>query len=200
MTVEARADLVHWHVFDNVLNPDASFLHRWESLTNEPDILVVPQNWIPNEEHLLAYEDETVKLGYEGVILRDPKGKYKNGRSTLKEGIMLKLKRFLDDEAKVVGFEELMHNANPAEKDERGLTKHSNHQAGQVPMDTLGAILVDWNGVEFKIGTGFTQLDREEIWKNQELYKGHQVKFKYLPTGMKNAPRHPVFLGFREEL
>ena len=43
-----------------------------------------------------------------------PNAPYKQGRSTVREGYLLKVKTFLDDEATVVRFEERMHNGNEA--------------------------------------------------------------------------------------
>ena len=52
-------------------------------------------------------------------MLRDPSSLYKQGRHTLKSQALMKLKKFYDDEAKVIGFEEKMHNNNEQEKDEQ---------------------------------------------------------------------------------
>jgi DNA ligase-1 len=112
---------------------------------------------------------------------------------------MMKLKRFLDDEAVVVGMEELMHNANPAFTNELGHTAHTSHQANQVPMMKLGALVVEWKGLRFKIGTGFSDAERHNIWCNGTRNFGRVVKFKYLEVGMKDLPRHPVFLGWRDK-
>ena len=50
----------------------------------------------------------------------------------------------------------------------------------------------------FSIGTGFTDAERQHIWDNQNKYLGALVKFKYFPVGGYEAPRHPVFAGFRD--
>src|SRR5690606_5448014 len=67
-------------------------------------------------QEVLEYETHCLKMGYEGLILRNPDAPYKFGRSTLKEGSLLKLKRYEDAEAIVVSLEEAMHNDNEAEK------------------------------------------------------------------------------------
>src|SRR5690606_8348078 len=89
------------------------------------DVLVVPHRLINNEAELLDYERVTVDAGFEGLILRDPNGPYKYGRSTAREGWMLKLKRFKDSEAEVIGVEEEMHNGNEAKVNALGLTERS---------------------------------------------------------------------------
>jgi DNA ligase-1 len=155
-----------------------------------------------NLAELEEYEEWALLLGYEGVMLRDPNGPYKQGRSSTKEGILLKLKRYEDAECVITGFEELEHNGNEAKKDALGHTKRSSHQENQVGGDTLGALVVKgltaFEGIEFKIGTGFDFNTRKDIWNERDLLKGEIVKFKYFAIGVKDAPRHPVFIGFRD--
>ncbi len=144
------------------------------------------------EQHLLE--------GFEGTMLRKPESGYKCGRSTVREGLLLKVKAFEDAEAVVIGFEELQHNLNEATTNELGLTERSSHKENQVAGDTLGALVVHMNGdpsLEFKIGTGFTQEQRAEFWHKKDELLGSLVKFKHFPQGVKRLPRHPVFLGFR---
>ena len=153
-------------------------------------------------EELLELESQCLEFGCEGVMIRSPGGKYKCGRSTPKEQILMKLKRFLDAEAIVVGFEEKMHNDNTQEHDEFGLAKRSSKKAGMIPTDTLGSLIVQdvTTRTIFNIGTGFDDATKKEIWTNQDKYLKKLVKYKYQSVGQKNAPRFPVFLGFRNEL
>lgn len=153
-------------------------------------------------KELLEYEESCLAKGFEGVMLRDPLGGYKCGRSTVKEQILLKMKRFHDAEAKVIGFEEKLHNENKQEKNEFGLSKRSSKKDGLVPADTLGALIVEdlKTGVKFGIGSGFDDDLKREIWSHQRKYKNKIVKYKYQSIGAKDAPRFPVFLGFRSKL
>ena len=176
-----------------------------QALPWRSDVEVLQQETIYGPAQLEAALQDTLEQGYEGLILRHPDSPYKYGRSTQHEQYMLKLKPFEDAEAIVVGFQELYSNYNKPTLDERGYTKRSSHQEGQVPQDTLGALLVKFNGMDFAIGTGFTAVERQEIWDSQKLhmrqskYLGKLVKFKYMKLGMKDAPRHPVFLGWRHK-
>jgi DNA ligase-1 len=154
---------------------------------------------------LIEYEAKCLVDGYEGVMVRSYDGPYKHGRSTVREGYLLKLKRFLDSEAVVTGVIEELHNANEAKKDNLGRTERSTAKAGKVGKGVLGALrctaLADGEGfdkgVEFKIGTGFTAEQREELWA--ENLKGRIVKFKYQPSVGTDKPRFPSFIGFRHE-
>jgi DNA ligase-1 len=148
---------------------------------------------------LLAFEEKCLASGHEGVILRKPDGKYKCGRSTLREGLMLKMKRFMDAEAVVVGWEELQHNHNKSTVDALGHTKRSSHKENKSAGNKLGALVVESAAFEgaFNVGTGFSDEERVALWKEREQLLGKIVKFKYFDVGVKEAPRHPVFLGFR---
>lgn len=141
-----------------------------------------------------------VEQGYEGGMLRSLNGRYKQGRSTFKEGFLLKLKSFQDSEAVVIGFEEKMTNENALETDERGYAKRSSKKGGMVPANTLGSLQVDWNGVVFNIGSGFTEIRRKDIWDNKEKYLGKLVNFSYQELTKYGVPRFPVWRGFRSEL
>jgi DNA ligase-1 len=165
-------------------------------------IVILEPVEINSIEELLAFEEQCLSQGYEGVMIRQPDGKYKCGRSTPKEQILMKLKRFLDAEAIVVGFEEKMHNDNIQEKDEFGLSKRSHKKDGLVPANTLGALIVEdqKTKVRFGIGSGFDDALKKEIWDNRDSYINKLVKYKYQSVGVKDAPRFPVFLGFRSKL
>ena len=150
-------------------------------------------------EEVNEYERICLEANYEGVMLRDPIGTYKFGRSTVNENILLKVKQFVDDEAVLLDIQEKMHNENPAEKDVFGHTKRSSSLEGMVGADTAGTLLVrNKDGQEFSIGSGLNDALREELWNNKEEYIGKLVKFKYFAVGVKELPRHPVFVGFRD--
>lgn len=203
MTHDKGLANVAYYVFD-LHNHPGDFtsrnlsLKKFSAMGSIP-IEVLRQVWITNEEEMLAYETDCVEAGYEGLILRSPTAPYKNGRSTVNEGYLLKVKRFEDSEAEIIGFEEEMFNGNVAETNELGRTKRSTAQSGLVGKRTLGAFLVRdvVSGVEFSIGTGLTALERQAHWLNQSTTLGGIIKYKFFPVGVKDKPRHPVFLGFR---
>jgi DNA ligase-1 len=177
----------------------------WLTVHHKPAyacVRIVPTRLVANLAELEAFMLESKRLGFEeGVIVRDPAGVYKCGRSTLKEGLCLKIKYRLDAEAEVIGFTEQQHNENPATKDVRGLTKRSSAKAGKVPAGTLGNFVVRdlKTGVEFEIGTG-RGLDaelRKAVWTHRKSFLGKIVKYSYQGVGVKEKPRQPSFLGFR---
>ncbi len=158
-------------------------------------------------DELDALEAAWLEAGNEGVMLRAIDGRYKEGRSSEKEQILLKLKRFSDSEAVVTGTYELEHNSNESFVNELGRTARSSAQAGKVGLDTLGGFYVrgsagqPFDGVEFKVGNGqgMTQELRKQLWAERESFVGRIMKVKYFPTGGKDRPRHPLWLGWRDE-
>ena len=155
------------------------------------------------EDDLLAFESEQLDLGYEGIILRSHNGGYKHGRSTVREGGLLKLKRFQDSEARVLEVIEEQFNGNEAQKDNLGHTKRSSAKAGKVGKGRAGALRVkDLRiGVVFEVGTGMTDADKEEWWawwNLPEHRRGRRiVKYKFFAVGMQERPRHPVYITWR---
>ena len=192
-------------VFDITVLGNHPFYERFElvdkAVENTSKCIIVPHVTINNLQELNAFEADCLEKGYEGVMIRDPNGQYKHGRSSTKEGILLKLKRFSDSEAEILGVEELMHNANDATTNELGRTKRSSHKENMEPMGTLGALKVKdiKSGVEFNIGTGFDQETRQKLWDRRKKIIGKIVKYKYFEIGVKDAPRFPVFLGLRDK-
>jgi DNA ligase-1 len=203
MTIEGEPQFKVW-IFDYV-DPDNKeilpYLERISgiSLYNMPfDYEVLTGTQVGSIQDMERYEYICLHKGYEGIMLRDPHGTYKFGRSTVNDNILLKVKRFVDDEAILIDIEEKMSNQNPEEKDAFGHTKRSSSLDGMVPMGTAGNLVVDKDGMIFRIGSGLDDLMRNEIWNHKEKYIGKSVKYKYFPQGVKDLPRHPVFLGFRD--
>lgn len=138
---------------------------------------LLPQTRVDSVEQLEEYESNVIEAGYEGVMIRKIDAPYKQGRSTINEGYLMKLKRFIDAEAEVIGAEELVR-------------EHHNEHTG-----LLGALRCRYNDVLFNIGTGFTELQRKSFWLARNKLPKH-VTFKYQKHGTKDAPRSPVFKSF----
>lgn len=201
-TIEGEPE-IRFHVFDDLTYPSAAFTARLNGLRikvpHQSVISLVDQRLVTLFSDLESLEKTYLEEGYEGLMLRDPRSLYKFGRATVKENSLLKVKRFSDSEAIIIGFEEQLKNTNKAEISELGRTKRSSHQAGLIPADTLGALLVrDVNtGVEFSIGSGLSAEERKHIWNNWREYYGKYISYKFFSVGVKDKPRHPVFKGFR---
>lgn len=203
MSYDGKPD-VSYCVFDNYLWEGAFFerLHRAKLQTTEDiNLIYVGHELVHSYEELLEKEQLALSQGYEGVMLRHPNGPYKQNRSTLREAYLVKVKRFSDGEAIVTGSEPLYRNLNAATLDERGYTKRSHSKDGKVADDLLGNLLVRdlSSGAEFSIGSGFTEAQRTSLWEQRDRLVGRIVKYKsFKNAGVKDAPRHPIFLGFRD--
>lgn len=190
-----------YYQFDYWDTPHSPFYYRIESTNEAENVIHLGYKTVHNKEELLKYEELVLNVGYEGLILRNPNGKYKYGRCTLKENNSFKLKRFEDAEAIIIGFEEEMHNGNIAETNELGRTKRSTAKSGMVGKQSLGAFTCRTpEGIEFSIGSGFSQQDRLDYWKSKDSLMGCTIKYKHFPIGVKDKPRHPIFLGFRDPI
>lgn len=208
MTQGGNCDDVTFYVFDSFKEPLTAYESRLRYASDAikrmvelgfRGIEILPQIALHNIKEMEDYEELTLSQGYEGIMLRDPRAGYKFNRSTLKEQILIKLKRFTDDEAEVIGYEELMSNQNEPTISETGHQVRSSHKENMLPMNVLGALIVNWKNNVLKIGTGFTFVERAELWRERTKLKGRVVKFKYQAYGMKDVPRLPVFIGFRDK-
>ena len=202
------APSVRFFAFDHVGVPGAWYVDRLQVVKDcalrLPHIEVVPQTQVRSYNELLQVEQTYLQAGYEGVMLRrfeGPGSRYKFGRSTVKEGTLLKLKRFEDAEAQVIGYEEELENLNEATVNALGHTERSSHAANKRGKGRLGALICRTpEGVEFNIGTGFTAAQREAFWQVRDTLAGQFVKYKSFTIGVVVAPRFPVFLGWRDEI
>lgn len=220
---------VLWWVFDYVTEQtkDLSYSERHAALTAKvrefhragagihPSqyLRVVPSVLVHNMGELLAFDHRCLDMGYEGTIIRDPNGKHKQGRSTVREGGLLRIKRFIDAEIVVTEILEGEVNGNEAQVNELGLQFRSSHQDNMVPNGMVGAMMgrlladVVSNGTVLfkageivKVGAGkMPHDDRLKFFQNPSLIIGKLAKFKMFPNGVYNKPRFPTFQSLRSD-
>lgn len=203
MSADGEPD-VTFHVFDHIQYPDYEYVERMSQLQFGDSQNVVDQRPVFKPADLDHWESYYLALGYEGVMLRKASGPaslYKFGRATARSHTLLKVKRFVDNEYEVIGYDERMHNANVATKDELGHTARSSHRENLIGRGDLGALTCKTaDGIVFNVGTGFTDDDRAKLWAIRDTLGGKMVKVKSFLIGVKDAPRFPVFLGFRDAM
>lgn len=204
MSQYKKGDFTFW-VFDDFSNPELPFNARLAAAQDK----IKPHRKIDIVEHvivndvaeLVQLEKKYLSSGYEGVMIRKIDGEYKFGRSTLKEGGLLKLKQFTDAEALVIGFKERQHNLNPKTTNALGESERSMSKANMVPAGDLGALICLVNGVEFDVGSGFDADTRIKLWAVRDNLIGKTITFSYQKDSNNESglpPRFPVFLRFRE--
>lgn len=223
MSRSRRAIDAKFYTFDS-MGPDPFYIrtdfaeHR--SIPSS-GMIYVKHDLIEDAKQLAQYEAKMLKLGYEGVMRRSEDGLYKQGRSTLREGGLIAIKRFVDAEAVILDTYEQQENTNEKTVNELGKSKRSSHKAGKVGKGTLGGFTVtmvrtgykltagqiavvvglgEANPDVFNIGTGvgLTDAVRKELWARRKKLPGRIVKLRYQLVGTVTKPRGPIFLGFRD--
>lgn len=217
MSDDKPADDVRWFVFDIQGKPGSRYAGRYQELLNmygedgvfENDgrVVVVPHLIVNDLDELLAFEKQVLEQGYEGVMLNDPEAFYKHGRASERSAELLKVKRFVDAEARVLGCEPEMENQNVATTNELGRTARSSAKDGKVAKDTLGVLNV--RSINGRFDTvlhdvavsSMTHDERKAVWKEFKDggVVGRVLTYKYFEPGSDEKPRHPIFKSWRDE-
>lgn len=168
-------------------------------------LVICPTYNVTSMDEIMSWEEKLLGMDFEGIILRRESPAYKWGRSTLNEGVLMKLKRITTSEAIVIGYEPQYQNNNEALVDALGYTRRSAHQANLVQRNRLGALhcrLIAEPDITFKIGVfrGLGHSDLESLWEQRESLKGRICEFKHQAfSGGYTAPRSPVWLRWRNK-
>lgn len=170
--------------------------------TELPDrVCFLPSFYVKNEDEVNKYEAEFLAIGAEGVMLRDPDGIYKCGRSGTKNPELQKVKRFVDNEFEIIGFEPKYENHNEAKTNELGRTERSTAKDGLIAVDLMGALILRTKeGQIFSCGSGFNDQLRVQLWQQRDSLIGQLAKVKYFDVGTGyTVPRFPVFIAIRHK-
>jgi DNA ligase-1 len=144
-------------------------VHEVIELTQPAFVVAHPHSMCQGRDHLIAELAAIEALGGEGVMLRQPGSRYELARSST----LLKVKRFQDAEAVVVGHEP-------------GSGRHKGR---------LGALLVQMaHGVRFAVGTGLSDAQR-----SAPPPVGCVITFRYQELSDRGVPRFPSFVSIRED-
>ena len=164
---------------------------------------LIPWEIVTTMDELNELDAFHLSRGFEGTIIRDPAGLHKQGRSTVREGGLLRIKRFVEEEAVVIGIEEGKSNQNEAQVNELGLQFRSTHREGMVPNGMVGNLIcrsAKRNNEEFVVGPGrMPHEDRIRYFQNQSELIGKTIKYKHFPKGVKDKQRFPTFQCIRAE-
>ena len=194
-----------FYVFDNFIHKTATYKDRWlskmyNSPIRHPYVILLDQFIAKNVAEALSYEQKCLDQGYEGMMVRDMSGRYKEGRCTVKEQIIIKRKPLAQSEGKIIGVFEQMKNNNEKGVNELGNSFRTSHKDNKEGKGTLGGFMLSdpiWGGETFNCGTiiGGTDEWRKKIW---ELYKktpdkvlGQIMTYVYQEVGSIDKPRQP---------
>ena len=79
-----------------------------------------------------------------------------------------------------------------------GFEEGTNRHAGR-----LGALLVDYKGYTVKVGIGFSDELREEIWNNKDSWLGRTIVVQYFEETQNQqggiSLRFPVYIDYRTD-
>lgn len=171
-----------------------------------PQVRLLKYRFLENLEDFLDYLALCLERGYEGIITRDPAGRYKEGKATLREQYMLKVKPFTDFEARIKGYFEEEENTNEAKRSATGKLKRSSSKEGKKKKGTLGGFIgqvLDAKGretnVTVRVGGGFTARQRKDLWliADELVAAGAVMECTKQLMGEKDKPRHPNFKRIR---
>jgi ATP-dependent DNA ligase len=167
---------IKYHVYD--LISDKSYEQRYHSLQNIfnnygfKHIHFVQTTLCENEKKMKELHNQYVAEGYEGIMLRNKSGSYKNARSV----DLQKYKEFFDDEYEVVDYKE-------GEGQEEGCVLW---------------ICKTPEGKSFNCRPRGSREDRMELFKNGKQYIGKKLTVRFQELTDEKVPRFPVGIAFRD--
>jgi DNA ligase-1 len=125
-----------------------------------------------SEEKMKEMHAQYVAEGYEGIMLRNKSGLYKNARSA----DLQKYKEFFDDEYEVVGY-----------KEGEGVEEGCVLWVCKTP-----------EGKTFNCRPRGTREDRAEMYLNGDKYVGKKLTVRFQELTDDKVPRFPVGIAFRD--
>ena len=117
--------------------------------------------------------DSYVNLGYEGAMIKTIHDPYCFGR----DYSVMKFKAFFDADVPIIGLKE-------------GTGKHQGK---------LGSFVVDYKGVEVRVGSGLTDELREQLWLSADKHIGRIIEVRYQEITPDGSLRFPTFVCFRND-
>lgn len=155
-----------------------NFLRAEIARKNLENIEIVPMVYEGTDQSVIPrWLDYAVEHDWEGLMLNTDVP-YKRTRHTG----CLKIKRFYTVDLRITAIEE-----------------GQNRLAG-----TMGALVVDYKGNELRVGSGFDDATRADVWANPDDYIGKIVEVKYKEkscdkkTGAESL-QFPTFVRFRDD-
>lgn len=201
------SDLIEFHILDTFNIENANYEQRMWHIKKDTKCYSNCPFWFEEPslcnsaeelfEHFIRFESNDG----EGICFRVPWGKYKQGRSTLKEQYLVKLCRYIREEVTILSTYEQLENANNTNHNAIGNMNRATFVDNKFGKNTLGGFnVIRANGDTFSVGTGvgLTDIRRKELWEKRGELVGKVITIKYKGGG-KIKPRSPVMVGFRKD-
>ena len=167
---------IKFHIYD-IIN-DMPYEQRYANLQmlfnkyKFKNLVLVKTDTCESEERMKELHAAYVAEGYEGIMLRNKAGLYKNSRSA----DLQKYKEFFDDEYEVVDY-----------KEGEGLEEGCVLWVCKTPEGKL-----------FSCRPRGTREDRVELFKNGDKYVGKKLTVRFQELTNDKVPRFPVGITFRD--
>lgn len=211
MTREEVFNKIKFHMFDcvyqhNYLMPFSQRIKDVENIINgfTSDLVKLVEHKLLNTpEEIEEYFQEALENGYEGLILRNPYGRYKFSRCTVNQNIIFKYKPFLTTDSIIKGIVQATEINEDVEKttNELGRSRTSKCLGDRHTVEKAQSFIVDFEGQDLKVPIAMTDEQKKYIWEHQTEYIGKYCEYKYMEVGMKEGglPRIPKFIRMRED-
>lgn len=182
--------LQYW-VFDVLTSSPVPFSERWAVLQQVKrdakwtGAQLVPTISVTDLDEAMAFHQSCVELGFEGIMLRDPTGRYEIGHRSQH---LLKYKEFVDDEFPIVA----VHQGTGAD-------------AGAaifecaLPTDVAARLRAQGLKDTFRVRPRGTIESRRAMFAHSDDYVGKWLTVIYQNLSDVGVPRFPVGKGIRDE-
>jgi DNA ligase-1 len=175
---DVDSSIFSYQLFDLPCIPNLSFGTRYALLTRLLRESELESAEFQHVEHIYTVDrgffqeimEGYIAQGYEGVVFKSSPGLYECGK---KSKHWLKMKPTYTEDLYVVDVIQ-------------GTGKYS---------ETLGALICDFNGTRVRVGSGFTDEERDEFWKNPP----RMIEVKYQEKTKAGSLRFPIFVRVRED-
>lgn len=135
---------------------------------------IVDRHYVPaSMKEITRLHDVFAAAGYEGAMIKDTESSYRFGRGWE----VMKLKAFSDVDLPIVSLIE-------------GTGKHEGK---------LGSVVVNYEGVEVQVGSGWSDELREQIWADPKNFVGRVIEVRYQEVTPDGSLRFPTFKCFRND-
>ena len=156
---------LQYHVYDVI--SEGTFEERYHLLLGIKGIVLTETRTAHSIDDLEKYHDHCTERGYEGIMIRNPQGVYRQTRSK----DLLKYKKFKTDEYQVIG-----------------------HTIGK---GDIAIFECKVNDKTFGVMMKATLEEKKEMLEHIQDYYGKWLTVKYQELSKEGIPRFPVGIGWR---
>ena len=175
----AETPNAQFHIIDAPEHPSHSFIERMSDIKPwvNPEGPVLRVNWIGvhNMRQIERHYQACLDAGYEGVVVKPMEYEYVNKRSF----DWMKLKAINTVDARIVDIFE-------------GTGKYSSSAGGVIIQMPDSEVLV-------RVGSGFSDEQRDEIYADPDMFIGRMIEVKYHEVTPDGSLRHPRFYRWRDD-